>query len=210
MCTTFQKVVWEWGDREGLEHLRLHTFADAMKAEGLVIADDEDGIVRFRYSMRLRADGGLKWCGVFVLRRSGIFMSRRTIQESLSLSLERDGWFVETLGSRRSARNRRPDLADCVTLDIIDTPFPKTMALKSLDLAEGASTTITVALVDNRRLSVDPVEQTWERLTPDRTNLRRYRCTTNGKTFEFRVDEDFLVRSCQTRWRVTSSSLSSL
>jgi len=170
-----------------------------MKAEGLVVADEEDGIVRFRYSMRLRADGGLKWCGIFVPRKTG--------QESLSLWVERDGWFVETCGLRPSARNPRPDLTDCITLDIVDTPFPKTMVLRSLDLTEGASTTITVAVVDNRHLRVDPLEQTWERLAPDRTNLRRYRCTTNGKTFEFQVDEDLLVRSCPTRWRVTSSSL---
>jgi hypothetical protein len=53
-------IVWEWPDRRGLEHLQLWTFADGMKADGLIVVDGEDGLFAcdIRYSFNRKAGCG--------------------------------------------------------------------------------------------------------------------------------------------------------
>jgi hypothetical protein len=188
----FESIVWEWPSRGGLEHLRL--WASEMKAEGLVVAASDVGIIRFRYSMRLQEDGRPKWCGVFV--------PRTTSQESICLSREPTGTWIEGVGAEQTPR---ADLADCVALDIADSPFPKTLLTRALALVEGESKTVAVACIDSRSPKVSPVDQKWERLDPDQTGMARYRCITKHDTSHFVMDEDFFVRFCPGRWRMVSS-----
>jgi hypothetical protein len=97
----------------------------------------------------------------------------------------------------------RPELEDCVTIDIVDTPFPKTGIVKSLDLEVEQSKSINVALMDNQKLLVVPTMQEWERIPDDRFGCRTYRCKTLGGTTEFAFDDRFLVRFSPKRWRMT-------
>ena len=45
-----QHIIWEWANRAGLEHLQLSNFgAEGIKAEGLIVAETDAGVVHFRY-----------------------------------------------------------------------------------------------------------------------------------------------------------------
>jgi hypothetical protein len=96
-------IVWEWPERRGLEHLRLSTFADGTKAEGLIVADTAHGVIRFRYSISLGPDGQLRRCGIFVP------IGAR--QNSIWLSLDQDGgWTVN--GKPRPDRHHGPSVPE--------------------------------------------------------------------------------------------------
>jgi hypothetical protein len=117
-------IVREWPDRRGLEHLKLWTFADGMKADGLIVVDGEEGVIRLRYSMFFQSEGRLRRCGIFV--------PVGTTQESIWLSIEPDGsWMADGVP--------RQDLSRRVVFDIVDTPFPKTPILGKLCLDENES-----------------------------------------------------------------------
>jgi hypothetical protein len=182
-------IVWEWHDRRGLEHLELWTFADGMKADGLIVVDGEDGVIRLRYSIFFQSEGRLRRCGIFV--------PVGTIQKSIRLSLESNGsWMVDGVP--------RQDLCGCVAFDIMDTPLPKTPIVKKLCLDENESKTLWVAYIDNRRLVVSAVEQEWVRLPSCLQGLQHFRCTSSLGVFEFDVDGDFLIHFCPQRWRIRS------
>jgi uncharacterized protein len=186
----FASIVWEWPNRGGLEHLRLR---DGAKAEGLVVGVSDLGITRFRYSMLMRPDGQPRWCGVFVPRGAS--------QKSVSLTHEPEGTWLEGAGADRKPRR---DLADCVALDITDSPFPKTLLTRMLALAEGESKIVAVASIDSRSVKVSPVEQKWDRLASDQPGIARYKCLTAHGTSHFDIDENFFVRFCPGRWRMVS------
>jgi hypothetical protein len=182
-------IVWEWPDRRGLEHLQLWTFADGIKADGLIVVDGEEGVIRLRYSMFFQSEGRLQRCGIFV--------PVGTTQKSLRLSLEPDGgWMVDGVP--------RQDLSGCVAFDITDTPFPKTPILEKLCLDENESKKIWVAYIDDRRLLVSSVEQEWGRFPSRLQGLQHFRCTSSSGVFEFDVDGDFLIHFCPQRWRIRS------
>jgi hypothetical protein len=189
----FESIVWEWPNRAGLEHLRLLASDDGAKAEGLVVAESDLGVTRFRYSMRLRSDWRPSWCGVFVPRGAS--------QKSVLLTHEPEGTWLEGVGADRKPRG---DLTDCVALDITNSPFPKTLLTRALALAEGESKTVEVACIDSSSPKVSPIRQQWERLGSDQPGIARYRCTSTLGTSQFDVDEDFFVRFCPGRWRMVS------
>jgi hypothetical protein len=117
-----QHIIWEWANRSGLEHLQLSSFGTlGVKAQGLIVADTEAGIVHFRYSGY--------WEENWLFRRCGVFVVKRGSQESLTLSRRAGQWVVNN--------TRRPDLDECVGVDIRDTPFTKTPLMYIASLAVG-------------------------------------------------------------------------
>ena len=187
MAMGYDSFVWEWAERRGLEHCQLWTSPDGAKAQGLVVVDWKDRVIRLRYSISFLSDWHLRLCHVFSLANNS--------QRSISLSRDRGShWIVDG--------TPRVDLESCVAVDILDTPFPKTMIVRSLRLEEGRSTTVKVAYIDNRRLLIRPIEQEWERLPTLRQNWRRYRCTTMETAMELEVDEQSIVVLCLHQWRL--------
>jgi hypothetical protein len=185
-------IVWEWPQRRGLEHLQLLTSADGIKAEGLIVADTAQGVIRFRYSISQGPEGQLRRCGIFV--------PVGATQNSVWLSFDKDGsWTVD--------RKPRADLKECIAFDIMDTPFPKTGLVKSLGLEEGEAGHIWVACIDNRRLLVSPVEQQWERIPSDQRDFRHYRCRVLESTSDFYLDERLLVQFSPERWRIRTRQI---
>jgi uncharacterized protein len=181
----FRSLTWEWPDRRGLEHLVLSRFVDGTKADGLVVVDAADGVIRFRYSISYGSGGELRRCLVIVPNKGS--------QKMVRLELGRDGsWMVD--------RTRRADLTDCVAFDIKNTPFPKTGIVRTLDLREGESTSVPVVAVDDQTLTVTRVVQRWGRLSQSEQGLRQYRCETPTGVLELTIDRDgFLLWS--RRWR---------
>jgi hypothetical protein len=187
----FVSIVWEWPERRGLEHLQLWESSDGAKAEGLVIVDAEEKVLRFRYSISLAASGQLRRCNIFVPVAG--------IQHSIFLSFDNNSnWLV----------NEEPnfDLSNCEAFDIRDTPFPKTLILRKLTLEVGQSKDIWVAYVDNRQLRVAPVRQTWQRFPTDEQGDYHYRCIASGISREYYVSEGSIVQFAPGQWRRTAPS----
>jgi len=181
--------VWEWPERRGLEHLRLFASDEGTKADGLIVADSESGVVRARYSISLGPDWQLQQCGVF----------------SISGSAHNSVWLRSGRRSRWEVDGKpRPDLENCTAFDITDTPFPKTVLVRSFNLVEGASAKVTVARIDNRELSVRPVEQEWELVPAPEYSARRYRCKSLNSAIEMDFDEQLMLKFCPQRWRLVN------
>jgi len=183
---SFESVVWEWSDRRGLEHLQLAISAEGTKAEGLVVLDAEGGVIRFRYSLFAGSNGRLQRCFVFVVAGRG------NETENFSFD-EKSSWMLNG--------KRMPGLEKCIAFDILDTPFPKTLIARNLNLEIGQSKDIWVAHVDNRNVSITPVQQTWQRLSSDSQGLLRYRCTSSGIGCDYFLGDDLLVHYARGLWR---------
>lgn len=182
---SFESVVWEWSDRRGLEHLQLAISAEGTKAEGLVVLDAEGGVIRFRYSLFAGSNGRLQRCFVFVVAGRG------NETENFSFD-EKSSWMLNG--------KRMPGLEKCIAFDILDTPFPKTLIARNLNLEIGQSKDIWVAHVDNRNVSITPVQQTWQRLSSDSQGLLRYRCTSSGIGCDYFLGDDLLVHYARGLW----------
>jgi hypothetical protein len=86
--------------------------------------------------------------------------------------------------------SRAPDLDGCIDVDVAATPLTNTFPINRLAaLAAGSSVTSPVAWVDVPGLSATRVDQTYQRLAPDRW---RYGDERHG-AFELSVDDDGLV-----------------
>jgi hypothetical protein len=86
--------------------------------------------------------------------------------------------------------SRAPDLDGCVDVDVAATPLTNTFPINRLALsAVGASVTTPVVWVDVPGLGASRVDQTYQRLGPDRW---RYSDERHG-AFELSVDDDGLV-----------------
>jgi len=182
---SFESVVWEWSDRRGLEHLQLAISTEGTKAEGLVVLDAEGGVIRFRYSLFAGSNGQLQRCFVFVCAGKG--------NETENLAFDaRSSW---TLNGRTM-----PGLEKCIAFDILDTPFPKTLIVRNLNLEVGQSKDIWVAHVDNRNVSITPVQQTWERLPANSQGHFHYRCTALGIGCDYFLGDDLLVHHSLGLW----------
>jgi hypothetical protein len=104
---SFESVVWEWSDRRGLEHLQLAISTEGTKAEGLVVLDAEDGVIRFRYSLFAGSNGRLQRCFLFV------FAGRENESENLSFD-EKSSWMLNGKGM--------PGLEKCIALTFSISP----------------------------------------------------------------------------------------
>jgi hypothetical protein len=183
---SFDSVIWEWSDRRGLEHLQFVISPEGIKAEALVVLDAESGVVRFRYSLFAKANGLPQRCAIFV--RAG----PNNDFEELSFR-ENAGW---TLNG-----DRLPGLENCLTFDIRDTSFPKSLIARYLSLDVGQSKDIRVAHIDNRSLLVTAQQQNWERLPNAKEGNWHYRCTASGTSSDYFLGQDFLMQNSPRRWR---------
>jgi len=175
---SFESVVWEWSDRRGLEHLQLAISTEETRAEGLVVLDSEGGVIRFRYSLLAGSNGELQRCVVFV----GAGRANETVDLAFDA---RSSW---SLNGRRL-----PGLEKCIGFDILDTPFPKTLIVRNLNLEVGQSKDICVAHIGNRNVSITPLQQNWERLAPNGQGYFHYRCTASGIGCDYVLGDDLLV-----------------
>jgi len=182
---SLDSVIWEWSDRRGLEHLQCAVSPEGIKAEALVVLDAEAGVVRFRYSLFARQNGLPLRCGIFL--RSG-----PDNQFEELLFREGAGW---TLNGKPI-----PGLESCVTFDIRDSSFPKSLIARYLGLDVGQSKDICVADIDNRSLRVTAQHQSWRRLANDADGDWHYRCTASGTSSEYFLGHDFLLKNSPRRW----------
>jgi Putative glycolipid-binding len=65
-CMIHDNIVLEWPKRGGLEHVQLWSVAGDVKADGLIIVDADDGVIRVRYSIYFQPGWRLKRCNIIV------------------------------------------------------------------------------------------------------------------------------------------------
>jgi hypothetical protein len=180
-------IVWEWADRPGLEHLSLDIGPDAIRARGLVLVQLDGVLVRLGYDVSL--DGG------WAFERARLTVDRDGA--SRTLEVERS-----PAGAWRVDGRERPDLAGCVDIDIMTTPFTNSLPIRRLTFAPERPERIWAAYIAIPELAVTAAEQEYTRLDPAAPPGRfRYRSRASGFTADLTVDHDGLVVDYPGPWR---------
>jgi hypothetical protein len=180
-------IVWEWLDRPGLEHLSIEIGPAAIRAQGLVLVQLGTTPVRVAYAVDL--DGSWRF-------------------ERARLTVERDGG-SKVLAIERAADGRwtvdgqaRPDLAPCIDIDIMATPFTNSLPIRRLRFEPDRAQTLWMAYIRLPELTVEPAAQDYTRLdAADPPTRFRYRSRATGFTAELEVDDDGLVLEYPGIWR---------
>ncbi|HLZ67357.1 MAG TPA: putative glycolipid-binding domain-containing protein [Aliidongia sp.] len=180
-------IVWEWLDRPGLEHLALEVGPDAVRASGLVVVQLGPEPLRVAYDVALD--------GTWRFERARLIVEGRGTSTALAIEHAADGrWTVDG--------RERPDLADCVDIDIMASPFTNSLPIHRLDLEPGQPRTLQVAYVRLPELSVEAMAQAYTRLDPgDPPTAFRYLSCASGFTADLAVDGDGLVVDYPGIWR---------
>jgi hypothetical protein len=173
-------IVWERTGAMGMEHLTLEIGADAVRADGLVLMQLDDGMIRLRYAIRLGGDWRTRSAYLALDRGGG----------AKAVMIERDGerWLVDG--------GVRPDLAGAVDIDVAATPFTNAMPIRRL--APGATERIRVAYVSVPDLEVRPAGQEYAHLGPGRYH---YRGLDTGFEAAITADEDGVVVDYPPIWQ---------
>lgn len=173
-------IVWEWLDRPGLEHLSLDMGPAAVTAHGLVLVQLGPAPIRVAYELAL--DGG------WTFRRARLTVDR---DKAIDIAHTEDGaWTVDG--------RARPDLAGCIDIDIMVTPFTNSLPIRRLVFEPDQPQTILAAYIRLPDLTVEPAAQDYTQLGPNRF---RYRSQSSGFTAELTVDSDGLVVDYPPIWR---------
>jgi len=90
----------------------------------------------------------------------------------------------------------RQDLLGCTDVDLEFTPATNTLPIRRLNLGVGQTARITCAWVRYPALSIEPLQQTYTRLSET-----RYRYQSGSFQADLEVDEWGLVREYQNGWR---------
>lgn len=176
-----RSIAWEWVGEPGLEHLIVRGDENGVRAAGTVVGSLEDALLRVRY--RVDCAAGFLFRAAEVEVESGMEPRFRRIERS-----EAGHWTVD--GQVRS------DLAGCLEIDIMVTPFTNTLPIRRLGLAEGEEATVEAAYVRLPDLDVSPATQSYTRL-----GTNRYRYASPGFAAELTIDGDGLVIDYGDIWR---------
>ena len=185
-------IVWEWLDRPGLEHLSLEVRPDAVRAHGLVFVQLGPEPLRVTYAVEL--DGG------WTFERARLAVERDGASKTLEIERAADGrWMADGWG--------RPDLADCIDIDIMATPFTNSLPIRRLDFEPDRPRTLRVAYIRLPELIVEPAAQDYTRLDATDPPARfRYHSRASGFTADLTVDADGLVLEYPGIWRRRSGA----
>ena len=173
-------IVWEWLDRPGIEHLSLEMGPEAITARGLVLVQLGSAPIRVDYEVELD--------GAWTFQRARLTADR---DRGLDIARGPDGaWVVDG--------RARPDLAGCIDIDIMVTPFTNSLPIRRLGFEPDRPQTILAAYIRLPDLAVEPAAQDYTQLGPTRF---RYRSQSSGFTAELTVDADGLVVDYPPIWR---------
>lgn len=161
-----QSYFWRRIDFPGMEILHLTKDANGIEAHAAII-DGGDG----RFSLQAVWKLDTQW------RSRSLDLTQRSAAGEKSLRIERGqrGWLVND--------KPRPDLEDCLEVDVSATPFCNGLALYGLGHEPGE---LTALYVDASDLSVQPSRQRYERLGP-----RQWRYVDLGVAKGFTAVLDF-------------------
>lgn len=181
-------IVWERLDRPGLEHLVLDTGADGVRAESLVLLDDEAGLITLRYRLEMTKD--------WRTRAASFDLAQGTTHRTLEIVRDGGNWRID--GAVRA------DLAGADDIDISATPLTNTQAIRQLGLGAGGTRPFRVVYVKLPALTVSPMSQDYTRLDPAEP-ARRFRYASPGFTAEVSFDADGIVEDYPSGWKRRTS-----
>lgn len=182
-----RSIVWEWGDRPGLEHLLLRTDAEGVHADGLVMVALAGTLLQLRYA--ILCDTQWRFRTATITAESNGETRRRQIEYSGDGS-----WTVDGAA--------RPDLALCSDIDIMGTPFTNTMPIRRLALPPEQPVALSVVYVSIPDLTVSVAAQDYTRRHSEGPQSGfRYRSLGSDFTAELSVDADGIVIDYGAIWR---------
>ena len=174
-------VLWRDGRSGGMETCALVSTGSRVVLQGTVLRpfDGTPAIVRYR----LEADPA--W------RTRHVWTEIETAEGTRELELVAD-----TEGRWSRAGSRLPELDGCIDVDLGVSPSTNTLPIRRLDLDEGGIQEVRAAWVRYPELTVEVLEQSYERIGPDRY---RYRSATFAA--ELLVDGDGVVLDYEGIWK---------
>jgi hypothetical protein len=178
-------VFWAPWDRPGLEHLRLQTGAEAIRADGAIIAIVDGEALRASYQIVCDLSWRVREARILMSHPAAIVLDHRA---------DGEGHWSNTSGEPL------PELDGCVDIDFAATPFTNTPPIRRLDLQPGESAEVAVVYVDAPSLEVTSVWQRYTCLASGADGARYrfealpYAALPDGFSAELSVDADGLVR----------------
>jgi uncharacterized protein len=172
MASGLRSVLWRGVDPFSAELCHLARGDGTWDLHGVVLADLAAGGTEIRY--RLRVDE---------LWRSHRLRIEMTGAYASTLDLVGDG-----RGSWSVDGEREPALDGCIDVDVGVSPSTNTLPIRRLAPSIGETVATTVAWVRFPELTVEPDQQSYERLDEHRWIFR-----SEGFEAELEVDEDGLV-----------------
>ncbi len=181
-----EDFVWERAGRSGLEHMQWAPVAPG-KAQSVLVANLDGIALNFRHVWIWDHHWSIKRVFLFVLVRGG--------QSSIDISITPDGrWTVDG--------HHRPDLENCLGADVPDSPFPKMMLIRRLNLDEGEAVEVPVATLDVQSLQVTAVRQKWQRLAQRTDGQAEYHCTVDRMSDKYFIDDEGALVLAFGKWRL--------
>ena len=178
-------IAWKALQWPGLEHVIVSDNAAGFRARGqLVLA--EDGI--FSVGYELACDTGWRFSELT------IGVTSADTDKNLRLALRADGHWL--------ANDRaRPDLDDCVDIDINCTPLTNTLPIRRLDWSTASSHDLNVAYVSVPELEVRAVQQRYTRLEGAGREEPAFRYESRSFRADLSVDDSGFVVDYPELWR---------
>lgn len=172
-------ILWQRSDVPGMEWCDIHEGDSGAFAEGVALAVVDGRPRRYEYLVLLDDAGG----------------TRRVVVHEGTHRLE-----LESDGRGGWARDGQSlDLAGATDVDLGFSPLTNSLPLWRLGLEPGGSAEVTVALVDDRDLTVRPAVQHYTRLSADRA-----RFTSGDVTAELQLDDRGIVRRYDGLWETVA------
>jgi hypothetical protein len=178
-----RSVMWKPIDAPGLEVLELHE-RDGWRLVGTVLIPFDSTPAQVVYIIQCDEHWQTRDVQILVHQRRNAHLFLR----------RKKRWFVNN--------QAHPDLADCIDVDLGITPATNTLPIRRLKLETGESKEVTAAWVRFPSLDVQPLVQTY-------TRLSEFEYRYQSPNFETRVlvDDLGLVVEYERGWaRVSGSS----
>jgi hypothetical protein len=169
----------------GLEHVIVSVDANGCKADSqLVMA--EQGLTSVQYQLS---------CGPgWRFTKLTIRASSAAADKTLTLAVNAGGhWLADG--------QPRPDLDDCIDIDINCTPLTNTLPIRRLDWSSAQSHDVDVAYVTVPELGLRRAAQRYTMLTGDRSKAAAFRYESEAFSADLRADSDGFVINYPGIWR---------
>jgi uncharacterized protein len=193
-------VLWQRIDSPGSEWCALEREPEGWRLHGIVLAEVATVPVRVHYAVALASNWSTR--AVEIVMHSGDAIKPRELR--LTVAPEQR-WQIERdpVRDKSMPQDDLGALHGLIDVDLGFTPATNTLPIRRLDPAIGEAVAVTAAWVRFPELTIEPLPQTYTRLTE-----RRYRYESAGGAFvaEIEVDELGLVTTYEGGWRRIAAS----
>lgn len=178
-------IMWQGLVAPSLERLIVTPRDNGFELSGLILQAHREVPYVVRY--RIALDASWITCSVELEVDNGGHRGVRLDRDSTGQ------WSLD--GKRRS------EFDGCADVDIEWSPSTNTLPIRRLDQPPGTTTWLTAVWIRLPWLSVEPLEQSYERLTK-----RRYRYRAGDFTADLEVDAEGWVRQYGVIWKAVATS----